>query len=88
MKYFNFNEDIILVEGACGGLIQDLKNKKLYSIDAASKICLKQLLEGKTISEVINQAGNLDKNKLLGYLDQLVDKKLGFYSKVWIKNEA
>lgn len=88
MKYFNFNEDIILVEGACGGLIQDLKNKKLYSIDAASKICLKQLLEGKTISEVINQVGNLDKNKLLGYLDQLVDKKLGFYSKVWIKNEA
>ncbi|MEG2934900.1 MAG: radical SAM protein [Clostridium sp.] len=88
MKYFNFNEDIILIEGACGGLIQDLKNKKIYSIDETSKVCLMKLLQGKTISEVINQAENIDKNKLLDYLKQLVDKKLGFYSKVWIKNET
>lgn len=87
MRYFNFNQDIILVEGSCGGLIQDLKNKKLYSVDAASKICLRQLLQGKTISEVIEDTENIDENKLLHYLQQLVDKKLGYFSKMWIKNE-
>lgn len=88
MKYFNFNEDIILIEGACGGLIQDLKNKKMYSIDETSKVCLTQLLQGKTISEVINGAENINKDELLDYLKQLVDKNLGFYSKVWIKSET
>lgn len=87
IKYFNFNEDVILIEGACGGLIQDLKNKKIYSIDATSKVCLKNLLQGKSISEVINQTENINKDKLLDYLKQLVDKNLGFYSNMWIKSE-
>lgn len=87
LRYFNFNKQVLLVEGAEGGLIQDLRNKKLYSIDAVSTKYLRQLLAGKAISDVISDIENSDKQKLLDYLERIVDKNLGFFSKVWIKNE-
>lgn len=87
IKYFNFNKDVILVEGAKGGVIQDLNNKKLYSIDHTAKKYLKELLAGKNVDEVMRNAESNEREKLVNYLDALVDKSLGVFSNVWIERE-
>ena len=84
-KYFNLNNNIILVEGANGGLLQDLNNQKIYSIDSLSRKCLKKLIDGQSIGEVTLELNNDLSEKLLEYLEKVVDKNLGFYSDVWIK---
>lgn len=84
-RYFNLNDNVILVEGANGGLLQDLDNQKIYSIDSLSRVCLKKLISGQSINEVILELENNLSKKLLDYLEKLVDKKLGFYSDMWIK---
>lgn len=53
-NYFAFNDNVILVKGYKRALIQDLIKGRIFSINEDSKIILEQLLQGKSINEVVN----------------------------------
>lgn len=77
----------MLVEGYRGGLLQDLENKRLYSIDHDSKALLSRLINGEEIQSVLKELNKEDKENFTHYIQGLVDKNLGTYSHMWIKSE-
>lgn len=83
--YFVLMDNVILVEGAKGGLIQDLRNERIYSIDFTAKIYLKRLIDGESIEDVLSNISEDTKCGLLDFLKLIVDKELGSYSTIWIK---
>lgn len=85
-KYFIFNKNIILVNGANRGLIQDLNRKKIFSIDHFSKIYLKKLLNGYEIEKLISEISKDDSEKFIRYLDLLINNDIGYYSDKWINS--
>lgn len=77
----------MLVKGSNRGLLQDLNEKKIYSIDKGSKELLSELNKGKKISTVLAALKEEDKEGFSQYLQLLVDKNLGSFSDLWIKPE-
>lgn len=77
-KYFVLNKNVILVKGFNRGLIQDLNNKKIYSIDKESKEYIYKLKQGITIDEAL--MNEPDKKSFMCYLNLMVEKKIGYYS--------
>lgn len=77
----------MLVKGSNRGLLQDLNEKKIYSIDKGSKELLSELNKGKKISTILAALKEEDKEGFSQYLQLLVDKNLGSFSDLWIKPE-
>lgn len=78
--YVGLRENIVLVNGAKRGLIQDLHKKKIYSIDELSKKYLNELLSGSSLNNILF---NMDENiaeEFKNYLDDLKEKELIYYS--------
>ena len=63
-NYFAFNDNVILVKGYKRALIQDLNKGRIFSINEDSKIILEQLLQGKSINEVVNNEKDIIHLKL------------------------
>ena len=77
--YVGLRENIVLVNGAKRGLIQDLHKKKIYSIDELSKKYLNELLSGSSLNNILF---NMDENiaeEFKNYLDDLKEKELIYY---------
>ena len=79
-KYFALKDGIVLVKGAKRGLIYDLINKRLFSIDEFSKIYINELINGKSIKEALTEFPHCNKEKLIKYLDLLCKSELGYYT--------
>lgn len=80
-KYFIFNKDIILVSGKERGIIHNLNNGKVFSIDKVSKEYLLEIIAGKTITEVIGE--NVE---FIDYLNLLVEKNIGYFSDLYVSS--
>ena len=68
-KYFSLKENVILVKGAKRGLIMDLNNKKIFSIDNLSAKYLNQLLKGSLIESVLNSMKYEPAQSFTKYMD-------------------
>ena len=79
-KYFALNKNVILVKGYCRGVIQDLENRKIYSVDKNSKEYIYKLIQGISVEDVLADESEKDKKAFESYLDLLVEKKIGYYS--------
>lgn len=78
-KYFSLKENVILVKGARRGLIMDLNNKKIFSIDNLSAKYLNQLLKGSLIESVLNSMKYEPAQSFTKYMDLLVKNNLAYY---------
>jgi MoaA/NifB/PqqE/SkfB family radical SAM enzyme len=78
--YFALKKDVILVQGAKRGLIQDLNKNKIFSIDESSKNYLDNILNGNSIENALSNLNNEVKVKFINYLNLLVKNNLGYYS--------
>ena len=79
-KYFSLKENVILVKRARRGLIMDLNNKKIFSIDNLSAKYLNQLLKGSLIESVLNSMKYESAQSFTKYMDLLVKNNLAYYS--------
>lgn len=79
-KYFALNKNIILVKGYCRGVIQDLENRKIYSVDKNSKEYIYKLTQGISVEDVLAEENEDDKSAFASYLDLLARKNIGYYS--------
>lgn len=84
-KFFTLNEDVVLVEGVNGGLIQDLNNRKIFSVDRDSKVYLSKLISGEEVNSVLDEMSLQDKDRFQIYLKLLISKNLGNYSNSYCK---
>ena len=76
-KYFKLNNKIILTCGYKKGIIHNLNNGKIFSIDEKSKLYLKEITKGKSIESVVSKEDIFD---FLLYLKVLEDKNLGSFT--------
>lgn len=76
-KYFKLNNNIILTCGYKKGLIHNLNDGKIFSIDEESKLYLKEITNGKSIESVVSKE---DIDEFLLYLKALEDKNLGKFT--------
>ena len=67
-NYLVLKENIILIHGASRGLIHDLNNKIIFSIDSSSKKLLSLLLKGNTISNVLESIETQYRNEFKKYI--------------------
>ncbi len=79
-KYFVLKDNVILVNGALRGLIMDLNNKKIFSINSTAKEYLNKLTNGNSIESVLANLLEKDKNKLIDYVKLLVSNNLAVFS--------
>ncbi|OPJ57784.1 radical SAM protein [Clostridium chromiireducens] len=79
-SYFVLNENVILIQGAKRGLLQDLNCSRLFSIDSNSKYYLNKLLNGESVEKVLAELTPEENNRFKKYLDLLISKNLGYYS--------
>lgn len=79
-EYFVLKENVILVNGAVRGLIQDLNNKKIYSINGTAKEYINKLIKGMKVNELLAELNHENKESFLNYIDLLIKNNLAYYS--------
>lgn len=71
-NYFTFNKDVVLVKGYNRGVIHNLNDGSIYSINKEAKEKLSRLLRGDKI--------DYRDNEFVEYLNVLVQNKLGYFN--------
>ncbi len=82
-EYFKFKEKTVLISGKKRGLIQNLKENKVYSIDENSVKYLIPILNGNKIDSIVKKE---DLNEFIDFLNILVNRSLGEFTDIPIKS--
>lgn len=78
-SYFILEEDCLCIHGAKRAALYDLNSGDVFSIDPVSKQIIGLLQEGKTIDDTAAEITAVDREKIVQYLEQLQENKLGSF---------
>lgn len=81
--YFKFKEKIILTNGKKNGIIENLNENKIYSINENVLKYLKHLLNGNKITSIVKKE---DLHEFIEFLKVLVSRNLGEFTDIPIKS--